>query len=149
MAGAFSIGVWTNGLTQPVLGHLFDRWDSRKVILISVAVAGLATLRLGLTSSYWHFILLYSVIFSAALGGASFGPLGAAGRPLVPEASGIGAVAIDGYLYHGQHFFAADCGPGPCLLQLERNSDGVGRHLAVAGAAIGLEVSAQLAFRKR
>ncbi|MCY4554802.1 MAG: MFS transporter [Chloroflexi bacterium] len=76
LAGSFSIGVLTNGLTQPVLGHLFDRWDSRKVILISVAVAGLATLGLGLTSSYWHFILLYSVIFSAALGGASFGLLG-------------------------------------------------------------------------
>ena len=29
-----------------------------------------------LTSSYWHFILLYSVTFSAALGGASFGLLG-------------------------------------------------------------------------
>lgn len=76
LAGAFSIGVLTNGLTQPVLGHLFDRWDSRKVILISVTVAGLATLGVGLTSSYWHFILLYSVIFSTALGGASFGLLG-------------------------------------------------------------------------
>ena len=76
LAGAFSLGVLTNGLAQPILGHLFDRWDSRKVILISVLVAGLAAWGVGLTSGYWQFILLYSVIFSAALGGASFGLLG-------------------------------------------------------------------------
>ena len=102
--------------------------------------------------SYIQLLALYPLVqchLLRRIGRGVIRTLGAAGRPLVPEASGIGAVAIDGYLYHGQHFFAADCGPGPCLLQLERNSDGVGRHLAVARAAIGLEVSAQLAFRKR
>ena len=32
-----------NGLTQPVLGHLFDKFDSRKVILISLLIVGLGT----------------------------------------------------------------------------------------------------------
>ena len=149
LAGAFSIGVLTNGLTQPVLGRLFDRWDSRKVILISVTVAGLATSGVGLTPVTGTLSSCTVSSSPPALGGGVIRSLGAAGRPLVPEASGIGAVAVDGYPYDGRHFFAVDCKLGPCLLRLERNSDGVGCHLAVAGAAIGLEVFAQLAFRNR
>ena len=75
-AGAFSVGVLANGLTQPILGHLFDRSDSRKVIWISVTVAGFATVGLGFISHYWHLMLLFGVVFSSAMGGASFGILG-------------------------------------------------------------------------
>ena len=71
-----AIGVLTNGLTQPILGHLFDRYDARKVICISVAVAGLAIVGLSWTSHYWHLIFLFGVVFSIAKGGASFGILG-------------------------------------------------------------------------
>ena len=75
-AGAFPVGVLANGLTQPILGHLFDRSDSRKVIWISVTVAGFATVGLGFISHYWHLMLLFGVVFSSAMGGASFGILG-------------------------------------------------------------------------
>lgn len=75
-AGAFSVGVLANGLTQPILGHLFDRSDSRKIICISVTVAGLATVGLGFISHYWHLMLLFGVVFSSAMGGASFSILG-------------------------------------------------------------------------
>ena len=75
-AGAFSVGVLANGLTQPILGHLFDRSDSRKVIWISVTVAGFAIVSLSWTSHYWHIIFLFGIVFSSAMGGASFGILG-------------------------------------------------------------------------
>ena len=76
LAGAFAIAVLTNGLTQPIIGHLSDRYNSRRVILVSVAVAGLASVGLNWTSQYWHLIVLFSLVFSTASGGASFGILG-------------------------------------------------------------------------
>ena len=71
-----AIGALTNGLTQPIIGYLFDRFNSRRVILISVAAIGLATVALSWTSHYWHLVLLFGFVFSGALGGASFGVLG-------------------------------------------------------------------------
>ena len=76
LAGAYATGVLMNGLTSPILGHLFDWWDSRKVILISIAVAGLATVGLGFISHPWHLYLLFGIVFSSAMGGASFGIFG-------------------------------------------------------------------------
>ena len=76
LSGLIAIGVLTNGLTQPILGHLVDRSNARKVICISVAVAGLATVGLVFIDSYWSLVFLFGVVFSAALGGASFGVLG-------------------------------------------------------------------------
>ena len=76
LVGAFAIAVLMNGLTQPIIGHLFDRYDSRRVILVSVAVAGFASVGLDWTSQYWHLIVLFSFVFSTASGGASFGILG-------------------------------------------------------------------------
>ena len=72
----YSIGILMGGFTQPILGYLFDRFNSRRVILINVAVAGLATVGLSIASDWWHVLFLYGVMYSAALGGASFGLLG-------------------------------------------------------------------------
>ncbi len=74
--GVLLIGALTNGLTQPFLGHLFDRFNSRRVIWVSIAVAGLATVALSWTSHYWHLVFLFGIAFSSALGGTSFGVLG-------------------------------------------------------------------------
>ncbi len=76
LAGAYAIGVLMGGLTSPILGHLVDRWDSRKVILISVAAAGLAAVGLGFISHLWHLYLLFGIVFSSIIGGASFGIFG-------------------------------------------------------------------------
>ena len=76
IAGAFATGILMGGLTSPVLGHLFDRWDSRKVILISVVVAGLAAVGLGFISHLSHLYFLFGIVFSSAIGGASFGIFG-------------------------------------------------------------------------
>lgn len=70
-AGVWIIGQLVNSVVQPVIGYLFDRFDSRKVILTCVTVAGLATAGLYWTSHYWHLIFLFSVVFSIAMGGGS------------------------------------------------------------------------------
>ena len=73
---AAAIGVLVNGLTQPLLGHLFDRFDSRKVILISLLVVGLGTAGLSLTFHYLFLVFLFSFLLSTAISGASEGTLG-------------------------------------------------------------------------
>ena len=71
IGGAWAIGRFVHCVTQPVIGYLFDRFSSRKVILICVAGAGLATVGLRWTSDYWHLVFLFSFVFSIAMGGAS------------------------------------------------------------------------------
>ena len=73
---AAAIGWLMNGITQPFLGHLFDKFDSRKVILISLLVVGLATAGLSLTFHYLFLIFLFSFVLSIAMSGASIGTLG-------------------------------------------------------------------------
>ena len=71
MAGAMAIGQLTNGVTQPIIGYLFDRFDSRKVILTCVIATGLATAGLHWTSHYWHLIFLFSFVLATVMGGTS------------------------------------------------------------------------------
>ena len=73
---AAATGVLVNGLTQPVLGYLFDRFDSRRVILISLLVVGLGTAGLSLTFHYLFLVFLFSFVLSTAISGASEGTLG-------------------------------------------------------------------------
>ena len=73
---AAGIGWLMNGVTQPFLGHLFDKFDSRKVIIISLLIAGLATAGLSLTFHYLFLIFLFSFVLSTAMSGASIGTLG-------------------------------------------------------------------------
>ncbi len=73
---AAGIGVLVNGLSQPLLGHLFDRYDSRKVILISLLMVGLGTAGLSLTFHYLFLVFLFSFVLSVAISGVSEGTLG-------------------------------------------------------------------------
>ena len=70
-SGAWVLGLVMNGVTQPITGHLFDRFGARKVILICVMATGLATAGMYWTSHYWHVIFLFSFVFSIAMGGVS------------------------------------------------------------------------------
>ena len=72
---AAGIGWLMNGITQPLVGQLFDRFNSRKVILISLLVAGLATAGLSLTFHLYFLIFLFSFVLSTAMSGASIGTL--------------------------------------------------------------------------
>ena len=69
------IGALLGGFSQPILGYMFDRLNSRKVILISIAVAGVATLGLTLADRFVVAAFLYTVVIFAA-SGATFGVLG-------------------------------------------------------------------------
>ncbi len=78
---AAGTGWLMNGITQPLLGHVFDRFNSRRVILISLLVVGLATASLSLTGVFGEGVALYVLIFlfsfvlSSAMSGASIGTL--------------------------------------------------------------------------
>ena len=72
---AAGVGWLMNGITQPLVGHLFDKFNSRKVILLSLLVAGLATAGLSLTFHLYFLIFLFSFILSTAMSGASIGTL--------------------------------------------------------------------------
>ena len=72
---AAGIGWLVNGVTQPFLGHLFDKFNSRKVVLISLLVVGLATAGLSLTFHYLFLIFIFSFLLSTAMSGASIGTL--------------------------------------------------------------------------
>ena len=73
---AAAMGWLMNGVTQPVMGHLFDKYNSRKVIIISLVIAGLATAALSLTFHILFLVFLFSFILSTAMSGASTGTLG-------------------------------------------------------------------------
>ena len=72
---AAAIGWLVNGVTQPFVGHLFDKFNSKQVILVSLVVAGFATAALSLTFHYLFLVFLFSFVLSTAMSGASMGTL--------------------------------------------------------------------------
>ena len=68
---AISIGLLVNGVSQPFLGRIFDRFGGRAVISASLAILGVCTLMLSYTHNLWYFILIFSIVMSIATGGAS------------------------------------------------------------------------------
>lgn len=76
LEASLSAGVVMGGLTLPVLGYLFDRFNSHRVILISIAVGGFAIVCLSMVANWWQVVVLTGVVHSTALNGASFGILG-------------------------------------------------------------------------
>ena len=72
---AAAIGWLVNGATQPFLGHLFDKFNSRKVLLISLLVVGLSTAAMSLTFHYLFLVFLFGFVLSTAMSGASIGTL--------------------------------------------------------------------------
>ncbi len=76
IASAAAIGMLMNGVSQPVLGYLFDKFDSRRVILISLAIVGLATAAISATNSWWFLVVMFGFVLSVAISGASIGTMG-------------------------------------------------------------------------
>ena len=72
---AGGIGWLMNGITQPLIGHLFDKFNSRKVILISLVVVAFATAGLSLTFNLYFLTFLFGFVLSTAMSGASIGTL--------------------------------------------------------------------------
>jgi MFS family permease len=68
---AATIGFLVNGLSQPFVGRLFDRFGGRKVILASLATFGVTTMLLSMTFHILFLIAVYGVLMSIAWSGAS------------------------------------------------------------------------------
>lgn len=73
---AAGIGFFVNGITQPFLGHLFDKFNSRNVILVSLLVVGITTAVLSLTFHFLFLMFLFGFVLNTALSGASIGTMG-------------------------------------------------------------------------
>ena len=70
ISSAVALGVLVNGLTQPLMGYLFDRSGVR-VIVASLIVVGLATASLALTFHILFLAFMFGIVASTALSGAS------------------------------------------------------------------------------
>ncbi len=68
---AVGTGYLVNGVTQPFIGRLFDRFSGRNVILIGLVVAGLATMSLSLTFNFLFLFFVFGIVLSTAMSGAS------------------------------------------------------------------------------
>lgn len=71
MSMALGIGWFANGVTQPAIGRLYDRYGGRLVVSVSLLIIGLCTILLSATQSLSFLIVVYGVIISVAAGGAS------------------------------------------------------------------------------
>ena len=74
---AASLGFLLNGVTQPILGGMFDRLGGRKVILTSLTIIGVATVLLSLTFHFLFLVFIFGVVTSIALSGSSLSTTGA------------------------------------------------------------------------
>ena len=68
---AIAIGWGVNGLTQPFIGRVYDRFGGRSVISISLLVLSVCTILLSRTNSVWFLIVVYGLIMSTATSGTS------------------------------------------------------------------------------
>ena len=68
---AAATGYLVNGLTQPFIGHLLDRFGARKVILPGLVISGLATLALSLTFNFLFLVFMFGFVLSTAMSGVS------------------------------------------------------------------------------
>ena len=73
---AAALGFLVNGVTQPFMGRLLDRFGGRRVITTSIAIFGVATVALSLTFHYLYLIFLFGVVSSIALSGMSLNNTG-------------------------------------------------------------------------
>ena len=68
---AAATGFLVNGVTQPFLGHIFDKFGARKVILLGLVVIGLTTASLSLTYNFLFLAFMFGFVLSTALSSAS------------------------------------------------------------------------------
>lgn len=68
---AASVGFLAHGLAQPLMGKALDQLGARRVIMVSLVVAGLSIAALGLTSHIVFLIIIFGVIGGTAFAGTS------------------------------------------------------------------------------
>ena len=68
---AVGTGFLVNGLTQPIAGHFFDKFDGKKVILVGLVLMGLSTVLLSLTFNFLFLFFMFGFVVSIGLSGGS------------------------------------------------------------------------------
>lgn len=74
---AAAIGFLVNGLTQPFMGKLLDRFGGRRVIGVSLIIYGIATVALTFTFHLFFLIFMFGFVASVAMSGMSLNNTGA------------------------------------------------------------------------
>ena len=74
---AASLGFLVNGVSQPFLGRIYDKYGARKVILTGLAVVGASTVLLFSTFHILFLIFMFGVVMSIGLSGGSLTTTGA------------------------------------------------------------------------
>ena len=69
------VGWMVNGVAQPVVGGLADRYGARVVAAVSVAVLGLSTIGMAFSFNIWALAFFYATLASFSNAGAMFTPL--------------------------------------------------------------------------
>ncbi len=68
---AMAVGWLANGISQPLIGRIYDRYGARRVISISMVIVGASSMLLSVIDSLWQLVLLYGIVISVVSGGAS------------------------------------------------------------------------------
>ena len=68
---AAALGALLNGVTQPFMGYLFDRFGVRIVVVAGILVVGVSTLLMAATSSIWYMIAMFGVVAAIGQSGSS------------------------------------------------------------------------------
>lgn len=68
---AAALGILLNGVSQPVLGNLYDRVGGRKLILWGATVIGVTALLLAFTFHIAYFIFIFGIVMAVAMSAGS------------------------------------------------------------------------------
>ena len=68
---AAALGILLNGVSQPILGNLYDRVGGRKLILYGATVIGITALLLAFTFHIAYFIFIFGIVMAVAMSAGS------------------------------------------------------------------------------
>ena len=74
---AAALGALLNGVSQPFMGYLFDRFGVRIVVVAGILVVGVSTLLMAATGSMWYLIGMFGVVAAIGQSGTSLTNTGA------------------------------------------------------------------------
>ncbi|MDE2785800.1 MAG: MFS transporter [Chloroflexota bacterium] len=74
---AAALGALLNGVSQPFMGYLFDRFGVRIVVVSGILIVGVSTLLMAATSSMWYLIGIFGVVAAIGQSGTSLTNTGA------------------------------------------------------------------------
>ena len=74
LSAVAAAGWLVNGVSQPIVGGLTDRYGGRIVMFVSMIIVGIGTILIGVTVNIWTLAFVYVSIVSFAMAGILFVP---------------------------------------------------------------------------